>query len=45
VSNGIEPADVEAIMIGLFNANWKLDQLVSYFFEEDDGEEEEEDSA
>ena len=30
---------MQAVMIGLFDANWKLDELLNYF-EEDDEEEE-----
>ena len=39
----MEPADVQAMLIGLFNANAKLDDILSYLYGEDDGEETEED--
>jgi hypothetical protein len=41
----IERADVQAIMTALFDANRKLDDVLSYLYGEDDGEEEEEDPA
>ena len=41
----IERANVQAIMTALFDANRKLDDILSYLYGEDDGEEEEEDPA
>jgi hypothetical protein len=41
----IEREDVDAVLVGLFNANVKLDNILSYLYGEDDGEEEETDSA
>ncbi len=40
----IDRADVQAIVIGLFDANWKLDKILSYIEGEDDEEEDEADS-
>ena len=39
----VEQEDVNAILIGLFNANAKLDEILGYLYGEDDGEEAEED--
>ena len=36
----IERADVQAIMVGIFDANGKLDEILSYLFGDDDEEEE-----
>jgi hypothetical protein len=39
----IDPEDVRAIMFGVWDANRKLDDIVSYLLDDDDGEEEETD--
>jgi hypothetical protein len=38
----VDPDDIRAIMNGVWDANRKLDEIVSYLRDEDDGEEEEE---
>jgi hypothetical protein len=38
----VDPEDVQAIMHGVWDANRKLDDILSYLQDEDDGEEEEE---
>jgi hypothetical protein len=38
----VEPEDVTALMNGVWDANRKLDKILSYLQDEDDGEEEEE---
>ena len=38
----VDSDDVQAIMIGVWDANRKLDDILSYLEDEDDGEEEEE---
>lgn len=43
--NGVERADIEAIIAGVFDANRKLDEILDYIYDDDDGEEEETDSA
>jgi hypothetical protein len=40
----IEREDVQAIMAGLLNINWKLDRIISYLVGDDDGEDEEDSS-
>jgi hypothetical protein len=40
----IEREDVQAIMVGLFDINWKLDQVIRYLVGDDDGEDEEDSS-
>jgi hypothetical protein len=40
----IDRADVQAIMVGLLDANWKLDKILRYLEGEDDEEEDEADS-
>ena len=37
--------DVQTIMKGLFEANFKLDEILRYLYGDDDGEEEEPDNA
>jgi hypothetical protein len=39
----LEPADVQGLFIGVWDANRKLDEILRYLFDEDDGEEEEAD--
>jgi hypothetical protein len=39
----LDKRDVQAIMIGLFDANSKLDRILRYLLDEDDGEEEDPD--
>jgi hypothetical protein len=41
-SMAVDPEDVQAIMHGVWDANRKLDDILSYLQDEDDGEEEEE---
>jgi hypothetical protein len=36
----IDSADVNALLIGVWDANRKLDEILSYIYGEDDGEEE-----
>ena len=36
----IDRADVNALLIGVWDANRKLDEILSYIYREDDGEEE-----
>jgi hypothetical protein len=45
VADALTEEDVKAIMAGLWDANRKLDDVLSYLYGEDDGEEEETDSA
>ena len=35
--------DVDALLVGVWDANRKLDEILSYLLEDDDGEEEEAD--
>jgi hypothetical protein len=41
----LDKRDVQTIMIGLFDANSKLDEILRYLLNEDDGEEEDPDHA
>jgi hypothetical protein len=36
--------DVNAMLVGIWDANRKLDDVLSYLYEDDDGEEEETDA-
>jgi hypothetical protein len=40
VDTPIERADIQAIMVGLLDVNWKLDAILSYLEGEDDEEDE-----
>jgi hypothetical protein len=41
----MQDADVQAVVTGLFNANWKLDRILEYLGDDDETEEDEADPS